>query len=149
RNADKTRHILHRHKIDWIVATPEDGGLALLPDGLTDQLSPEFHIRARAQDSEVQTTGSQILLCTVFDAKELQWRIGTCALNGDKNEALHTCSFRCIDQVPIAHVINRLGVVITLSVEGMCGSQHLLNSLADTRKRGRVSEVAADDFCPL
>src|SRR5881275_2703960 len=74
-DADKTRHILHRHKIDRIVATPKDSGLALLPYGLADQLSPEFHIRARAEDSEAQATGLQILLCTVFDAKELQWRI--------------------------------------------------------------------------
>src|SRR5207249_4063120 len=124
-DADKTRYILHRHKIDWIVAAPKDGGLALLPDGLADQLSPELHIRARAEDSEVQTTGSQILLSTVFDAKELQWRIGTRALNGDKNEMFHARSFRCIDQVPIADVINRLGVVVTLSVEGMRGSQYL------------------------
>src|SRR5258708_26270306 len=149
RNADKTRNILHRHKIDWIVTTPKDDGLALLPYRLADQLSPEFHIRARAEDSEAQAAGLQILLCTVFDAKELQWRIGTCALNGDKNEALHARSFRCIDQVPIAHVINRLGVVVTLSVEGMRGSQHLLHSLAGTRKRGAISEVAAHNFYPL
>src|SRR5258708_26208299 len=57
RNADKTRNILHRHKIDRIVAAPKDGGLALLPYGLADQLSPEFHIRARAQDSEAHTNG--------------------------------------------------------------------------------------------
>src|SRR5437764_13729174 len=56
-DADKTRNILHRHKIDRIVATPKDGGLTLLPYGLTNQLSPEFHIRARAQDSEAQATG--------------------------------------------------------------------------------------------
>src|SRR5205085_10772914 len=95
---------------------------------------------------EAQATGLQILLCTVFDAKELQGRIGTCALNGDKNEVLHDSSFRCIDQVSIAHVINRLGVVVALSVEGMRGSQHLLNSLAGIRKRGAISEVADHDF---
>src|SRR2546421_11965002 len=72
RNADKTRNILHRHKIDRIVATPKDGGLALLPYGLTDQLGPEFHIRARAQDSEAQATGAEILLHVVLDAEELQ-----------------------------------------------------------------------------
>ena len=91
----------------------------------------------------------QILLCTVFDAKELQGRSGTCALNGDKNEVLHASSFRCIDQMSIAHVINRLGVVVALSVEGMRGSQHLLNSLAGIRKRGAISEVAAHDFYSL
>src|SRR5439155_10584872 len=133
-DADKTRNILHRHKIDRIVATTKDGSLALLLNRLTDQLGPELHIRAGAEDSEVQATGSQILLCTVFDAKELQWRIGTCALNGDKNEVLHARSFRCIDQVSIAHVINRPGVVVAFPVEGMRGSQHLLHSLAGTRK---------------
>jgi hypothetical protein len=91
----------------------------------------------------------QILLCTVFDTEELQGRSGTCALNGDKNEVLHARSFRCIDQVSIAHVINRLGVVVALSVEGMRGSQHLLHSLAGTRKRGAISEVATHDFYPL
>src|SRR5207244_4764297 len=73
-------------------------------------------------------------------------RSGTCALNGDKNEVLHASSFRCIDQMSIAHVINRLGVVVALSVEGMRGSQHLLNSLAGIRKRGAISEVAAHDL---
>src|SRR5258708_4458127 len=126
-NADKTRNILHRHKIDRIVAAPKDGGLALLPYGLADQLSPEFHIRARAQDSEAQTTGSQILLCSVFDAKELQGRIGAYTLNGDKNEEFHASGFSSIDQVSIAHVINRPRVVVALSVEGMSGSQHLLH----------------------
>jgi hypothetical protein len=61
----------------------------------------------------------------------------------------HARSFRCIDQVSIAHVINRLRVVVALSVEGMRGSQHLLNSLAGARKRGAISEVAAHDFYPL
>jgi hypothetical protein len=51
--------------------------------------------------------------------------------------------------VPIAHVINRLGVVVTLSIEGMRGSQHLLYSKAGTCKRGAISEIAAHDFYPL
>jgi hypothetical protein len=48
--------------------------------------------------------------------------------------------------VPIAHVINRLGVVVALPVEGMRDSQHLLHSLAGTRKRGAISQVAAHDL---
>src|SRR6266705_3082032 len=144
--ADKTSHVLYRHKIDRIVATPKDGGLALLHDGLTDQLGPKVHESTGAEDGEAQATGSQILLCTVFDAEELQWRIGTCALNGDKNEVFHASSFSCINQVSITHVINRLGIIVALSVESMRGSQHLLNSLAGTRKRGGISEVAAHNF---
>src|SRR5438270_3163311 len=116
---DKTSHVLYRHKIDRIVATPKDGGLALLYDGLTDQLGPKVHERAGAEDGEAQATGAEIPLCAVFDAEELQRRIGTCTLNGDKNEVLHACGFGRIDQVTIALVINCLGIVVTLSDERM------------------------------
>src|SRR5258708_4870939 len=45
------------------------------------------------------------------------------------------------------HKIDRIDAAI--SVEGMSGSQHLLHSLAGTRKSGAVSEVAAHNLCPL
>src|SRR5260370_25092179 len=77
RGADKTSNVLHRYKIDWIVAAPKEGGLALLYDGLTNQLGPEVHARTGADDAEPQATGTEVLLCVVLDAKELQCRIGT------------------------------------------------------------------------
>src|SRR6266568_3902019 len=115
RGADKMGNILHRHKVDWIVATPKDGGLALLQNGLTDQLSPEVHEGAGAEDGEAQATGAEILLRAVLDAEELQWRIGAGTLNRNKNEVFHTCGFGRIDQVTIARIINRLGIVVALS----------------------------------
>src|SRR5712691_6357618 len=147
--ADKTSHVLYRHKIDRIVASPKDGSLALLYDGLTDQLCPKVHESSGAEDSKAQATGSQILLCTVFDAEELQRRIGTCALNGDKNEVFHASSFSRIDQVSIARVINCLGIVVALSDERMGSRQHLLDPLAGAQKGCWITEIAAHHFCPL
>src|SRR2546423_4721559 len=147
--ADKTSHVLYHHKIDRIVATPKDGGLALLYDGLTDQLGPKVHESTGAEDGEAQATGAEILLCAVFDAEELQWRIGACALNGDKNEVLHASSFSCIDQVTIARVINCLGIVVAFSDERMGSRQHLLHPLAGTQKGCWITEVATHHFCPL
>src|SRR5712691_4908111 len=100
--ADKTSNVLHRHKIDRIVATSKDGGLALLQNGLTDQLGPEVHERNGPEDSEAQTTGAQILLRAVLDAEELQWSIWAVTQNGHKQEVLHACGFGRIDQLMIA-----------------------------------------------
>jgi hypothetical protein len=61
----------------------------------------------------------------------------------------HPSNFSYIDQMSIAHIINCSGVVVALSVEGMSGSEYLLNSLARTRQRGCISEIAAHNFCPL
>src|SRR6266581_6058074 len=119
RDADETSHVLHRYKIDWIVAAPKEGGLALLQNGLADQLGSEVHECAGAEDGEAQATGAEILLRAVLDAEELQWRIGAGTLNRNKNEVFHTCGFGRIDQVTIARIINRLGIVVALSDEGM------------------------------
>lgn len=61
----------------------------------------------------------------------------------------YASGFSCIDQVSITQVINCLWVVVALSVEGMRGSKHLLNSLAGARKGGGIAEVATHDLCPL
>src|SRR5260370_15181781 len=71
RGADKTSNVLHRYKIDWIVAAPKEGGLALLYDGLTDQLRPEGHECAGAEDGEVHATGAEALLRAVLHTEEL------------------------------------------------------------------------------
>src|SRR5260221_1993446 len=119
RDADETSHVLHRYKIDWIVAAPKEGGLALLQNGLTKQLSPEVHVCAGADDGEAQATVAQILLCAVLNTEELQRGIGAGTLNGNKNEVFHACGSGCIDQVAIARVINRVGIVVALSDQGM------------------------------
>src|SRR6266568_2884684 len=147
--ADKTSHVLYRHKIDRIVATPKGGGLALLYNGPANQLGPKVHERAGAEDSEAQATGAEILLCAVFDAEELQWRIGAGTLNRNKNEVLHACGFGRIDQVTIARVINCMGIVVALSDERMGRRQHLLYPLAGAKKGCWIAEVATHHFCPL
>src|SRR5258706_5445676 len=70
-DAGKASYIFHRYKIDRIAATPKDDGLALLHNWLTDQLGPEVHKSAWANDGEVQSAGAEILLCSVLDAEEL------------------------------------------------------------------------------
>src|SRR5712692_8010924 len=105
-DADKTSNILHGYKVNRVVATPKDGGLALLQNGLADQLSPEVHVCAGADDGETQATGAQILLCVVLDAEELYWRIGTGPLHRNKNEVFHARGFGRIDQLAITRVIN-------------------------------------------
>src|SRR6266567_5347913 len=127
RDADETSHVLHRYKIDWIVAAPKEGGLALLQNGLADQLGSEVHECAGAEDGEVQATGAEVLLRAVLDAEELQWRIGTGPLYRNKNEVFRACNLGRIDQLAIARVINRVGIVVALSDQGMGRRQHLLN----------------------
>ncbi len=102
RDADKTSHVLHRYKIDWIVAAPKDDGLALIQNGLTDQLGQEVHERVRADDGEAQAAGAEVLLRAVLDAEELQWRIGTGPLYRNKNEVFRACNLGRIDQLAIA-----------------------------------------------
>ena len=147
--ADKTSHVVYRHKIDRIVATPKDGGLALLYDGLTDQLGSEVHERVRADDGEAQAAGAEVLLRLVLDAEELYWSIWTGAQHGHKHEVFHACGLGCIDQLAIARVINRVGIVVALSEQGMGRRQHLLNPLAGIQKGCRVAQVATHHFCPL
>src|SRR6266849_2942590 len=148
-DADKTSNILHGYKVNRVVATPKDGGLALLQNGLADQLSPEVHVCAGADDGETQATGAQILLCAVLDTEELQRGIGAGTLNRNKNEMLHVRGSGCIDQVAIARVINRVRIVIALSVEGMGRSQHLLDPLEGAQKGGWIAQVATHYFCSL
>src|SRR5712692_3410340 len=90
RDAYKASHVLHRDKIDWIVAAPKEGGLALLQNRLADQLGPEVHECAGAEDGEVQATGAEVLLRAVLDTEELQWSIWAGTQNGHQNEVFHS-----------------------------------------------------------
>ncbi len=125
RDADETSHVLHRYKIDWIVAAPKEGGLALLQNGLADQLGSEVHECAGAEDGEVQATGAEVLLRAVLDAEELQWRIGTGPLYRNKNEVFRACNLGRIDQLAIA------------------------NPPAGAQKGCWIAQVATHHFCSL
>ncbi len=95
--ADKTSDILYCHKIDWIIAPPKDGGLALLQNGLTDQLGSEVHECTGADNSEAQAAGAEILFRAVLDAGELHWSIWTGTHNRNKHKVFHACYFGRID----------------------------------------------------
>src|ERR1051326_4452652 len=125
RDASKSSNVLYSYKIDRIGAPPKDGGLPLLYEGLAYQLDPEVHEGTGAHDGEAQATGPEILLGTVLDAEELQRRIGAGTPNRHKNEVLHACGFGRIDQLTIARIINRLGIVVALSNEGMGRCQQI------------------------
>src|SRR6266567_1776496 len=139
RDADETSHVLHRYKIDWIVAAPKEGGLALLQNGLADQLGSEVH----------ECAGAEVLLRAVLDAEELQWRIGTGPLYRNKNEVFRACNLGRIDQLAIARVINRVGIVVALSEQCMGRRQHLLNPPAGAQKGCWIAQVATHHFCSL
>src|SRR6266571_5229148 len=61
----------------------------------------------------------------------------------------HACSSSRINQLTIPRVINRLGIIVALSGEGMGCRQHLLDPLAGAQKCCWIAQITTHHFCPL
>jgi hypothetical protein len=60
----------------------------------------------------------------------------------------HAYGFGRIDEMAIAQVINRVGIVVAFSDKCMGRYQHLLDPLAGVQKGCWIAEVATHNFCP-